>query len=352
MKKRGLHTTDFSAPMSLVQVTGAVTVIGATISDQITTNIGSPQGAIISTTIFIVLVADIGLWSHSIIHSYADDTTSSLSGENFEELKKMCELEALKILDFMAVNHLKANDDKTAILVLRRYQSEDVETFKIGNEEVIEKKSEKLLGVNVSNDLKWEEHIRKLVAKLRFRLFNLKRLSRKLPNNNLKQVADAIFMSDVRYGLPLYCPIQIDPSKDPLPGCIDKLRVVFNDCLRFLTKKKRSDHESIRKMLDELGWLSLNQLAFETRLVEAWKTSKTQDYCLNDILTKKMKGPYSTRSNSQDLFERGVDDLHGSAGFVNPTARIWNIAPEEVKNANSLSEVKRHIRNFVKTLPL
>ena len=48
-----------------------VVMIGATISDQVTTNLGSPQGAIISTTIFIVLVADIGLWSKSKIYSYA-----------------------------------------------------------------------------------------------------------------------------------------------------------------------------------------------------------------------------------------------------------------------------------------
>ena len=122
----------------------------------------------------------------------------------------------------------------------------------------------------VSNNLKWDEHIRHLVAKLRFRLFNRKGISRKLPNNNLKQVADAIFMSHVRYGLPLYCPIQLDPIKDPLLGCIEKLRVVFNDCLRLLCRKKRSDQESISKMLDELGWLSLNQLAAETRLVGAW----------------------------------------------------------------------------------
>ena len=40
-----------------------VVMIGATISDQITTNLGSPQGAIISTTIFIILIADISLWS-------------------------------------------------------------------------------------------------------------------------------------------------------------------------------------------------------------------------------------------------------------------------------------------------
>ena len=201
----------------------------------------------------------------------------------------------------MAVNRLKANDDKTAILVMRRNQSETQETFKIGNFMVKEVKQEKLLGVTVSNNLKWEEHIKKLVAKLRFRLFSLKRLSRQLPYNLLKRVADGIFMSHVRYGISLYCPIEID-LEDPHSLCIEKLRVVFNDCLRLLTRNSRKNHVSINKMLEDLGWLSLNQIASETRLIEAWKTACYEDYPLKDTLKKRSKSSYSTRSMNQEFF--------------------------------------------------
>ena len=137
-----------------------VVMIGATLSDPVTTNLGSPQGAIISTTIFIILIADISLWTESLVLSYADDTTATVSGFNFEELKKMCEKEAQNILDYMATNELKANDDKTAIIVIRKQKDQDKETFQIGNETVTEKAKEKLLGVTVSTDLKWEEHLK------------------------------------------------------------------------------------------------------------------------------------------------------------------------------------------------
>ena len=60
-----------------------------------------------------------------------------------------------------------------------------------------------------------------------------------------------------------------DKEDDPLPGCISALKVVFNDCLRLLTCNKRTDHASIAAMLEEVGWLSVNQLAAETRLIEA-----------------------------------------------------------------------------------
>ena len=158
-------------------------------------------------------------------------------------------------------------------------------------------------------------------------------------------------MSHVRYGISLYCPIEID-AEDPHSLCIEKLRVVFNDCLRLLTRNSRKDHVSINQMLDDLGWLSLNQIASENRLIEAWKTANFEDYSLKDTLKKRFKGSYSTRSRNQDFFERGVSDLQGSVGFVNSTARIWNQAPEEIRCAKTLSEARKHIRKYVMTLPI
>ena len=158
-------------------------------------------------------------------------------------------------------------------------------------------------------------------------------------------------MSHVRYGISLYCPIEISLD-DPHSVSIEKLRVVFNDCLRLLTRNSRKNHVSINKMLEDLGWLSLNQIASENRLVEAWKTAMCEDYCLNDTLKKRSESSYSTRANNQDFFERGVDDLQGSVGFVNSTARIWNQAPEEIRCAKTLEEARRHIRKYVMTLPI
>ena len=145
----------------------------------------------------------------------------------------------------------------------------------------------------------------------------MRRIKGKLPNHLLKRVADGIFMSQVRYGLPLYCPVKIK-EEDPTPGCIDKLSVAFNDCLRLITGNTRQDHTSIKNMLEELDWLSLNQLSLETRLIQAWNTAHVEDYCLQDTLTKRRKGSYSTRGSEVDHFEPGEDNRITSSGsFVN-----------------------------------
>ena len=89
----------------------------------------------------------------------------------------------------------------------------------------------------------------------------------------------------------LYCPVQIEDG-DPLSGSISELRKVFNDCLRLLSGKVISDEVSIKSMLEDLGWLSLNQLAAETRLIEAWKTVHLDD----------CSGIWEAKRNNKDSF--------------------------------------------------
>ena len=162
--------------------------------------VGSPQGAILSTTIFIILVADVGLWSKSNITSYADDTTASLSNTDIENLVKECEDEATCILNFMSANRLAANTDKTHVMIMRRKnrsENEDLQV-KVGSHVIKESAKENLLGIIVENDLSWNAHVKNLVKKLKFRMFTLRRLSHCLPRDMLKSVACGIFLSLIR----------------------------------------------------------------------------------------------------------------------------------------------------------
>ena len=168
----------------------------------------------------------------------------------------------------------------------------------------------------------------------------------------MKSVAEGIFMSHIRYALPLYCPVVIEEN-DPTSGSISELKKVFHDCLRLLSGKVISDRVSIKSMLDEFDWPSINQLAAETRLIEAWKTVHFEDYCMKDVLKLRHKGSYNTRSNQVNYLEAGVEDVYGSAGFVKTTAKLWNKSPNSVKEAPSISSAKTEIRRFVKeAIPL
>ena len=93
--------------------------IGSAISEPVELNLGSPQGSILSPSIFLILLSDIELYCPgATLCSYADDTTCTVAVKNIEDLKNECEKQVNKLLKYMAVNRLACNDDKTHILVI------------------------------------------------------------------------------------------------------------------------------------------------------------------------------------------------------------------------------------------
>ena len=92
----------------------------------------------------------------------------------------------------MAINKLSCNDDKTHVLVMKHGQVDKTITFNIGKSKIKESKDEKLLGVWVSNDLKWSHHIEKLESSLRSRLYSLRKMEQSIPRSQLKDIANSI----------------------------------------------------------------------------------------------------------------------------------------------------------------
>ena len=155
----------------------------------------------------------------------------------------------------------------------------------------------------------------------------------------------------MRYGLPLYCPLRLN-QLDPNPIILMQLKKVFNDCLRLLTNKTWEDHASIKDMLEELNWSSINQLCGETRLIEAWKRVHVEDYCIQDILPFRRKSQYMARSNEISLLEQGENNKYSNGRFLNMTSKIWNECPREIKEEKRFERAKILIKEYCKTLPI
>ena len=265
-----------------------------------------------------------------------------------EKLREKCEKSVNSLLKYMAANKLSANDDKTHILVVRKDKNHPEElSFQAGNSTIKEKSSEKLLGMTVSNDLKWTDHLSKLEGYLRQRLFTLRRIEQQIPRSLLKRVADGIFMSKLRYGIAIMWPVRIKES-DPEPSAIKGVKVVFNDMLRLLNGVARKDKVSIESMLSKLGWLSINQLVAEVRLVEVWKALNTKNTLSN--LFEKVEG--TTRASQNNKIKVVKNSQLRENSFVYPTVKLWNSAPVSVTRAETENKAKKGIREFVKSLPL
>ena len=252
----------------------------------------------------------------------------------------------------MAINKLACNEDKTHILVIRHGQGNQEEfSFKIGGAEIKESISEKLLGAWINNDLSWSKHLKKLEDELNYRLYKLRRIEQVLPRSLLKQVADAIFCSVLRYDLAIFCPIQILQT-DPKPSCIQGIRVAYHNLLRLLCCTKRDSHTSIESMLGKLGWLSINQLSCEIRLIEVWKALNDKNHCHNGLFEMAPSNQGRTRSAGLNKLKSCFKTKIRENSFSYPSIQIWNSAPTDVTTAATESKARTAIRSYVQTLPV
>ena len=101
-------------------------------------------------------------------------------------------------------------------------------------------------------------------------------------------------------------------------------------------------------MLRETGFSSINQMAAETRLLETWKAINVPKYPLKQFFKKKTVNGRETRATVRgDLLEYGA-----SKCFWNVASKLYNGSPSNIKCATTISQAKREIKKFVKTLPV
>ena len=163
----------------------------------------------------------------------------------------------------------------------------------------------------------------------------------------MKQIADAIWTSKVRYCIALYANICVKPT-DPKSKAMKDLQIAQNKVLRLLTGHRRTDRKSIKDMLEETGFSSINQMAAETMLFETWKNINIPGAPLKSFLNKMVGNSYGTRATERgDLQEDGA-----SKCLWNQAAKLWNKTSPLIRKAESIPQVKREIKKYVKMLPI
>ena len=99
--------------------------------------IGLPQGSRLSPLLFIILMADLNLWTEkSILSNFADDTQSIIVSESRHNLLEITSKEANSVVNFFGSNNLVNNTEKAAVLFNSRGRGESITVDNIGDEKI------------------------------------------------------------------------------------------------------------------------------------------------------------------------------------------------------------------------
>jgi hypothetical protein len=325
--------------------------VGSKLSEQKMLPYGAPQGSCLSPLLFIIMVADMNLWlENSEVFSFADDTSQSVVGDNLADVCFKLEEEAGKLEVFLASNNLVLNPTKTCCLLNKAGRAAGGQVV-VAGERIIGSKSTILLGLKITASFNWSEQFEEVLKCLNQRLYIIHRLTEVLPKAQLKIVGEALFNSKIRYGIAVYGGVRLEESES-VHHYMQQLQIMQNKMMRVILKKRLADHIPVRKLLEETGFLSVNQMSVQHVLNETFKIVRYDTVPYISKLFQKQESVYQTRAQEQGGLRKEISRHKKRMCFVQNAVRVWNYLPIEMRFITKQSIFAEHVRKCVVNIPL
>ena len=155
---------------------------------------------------FIIYINDLPIASDLFnFITYADDTTLTSTLDIFNrpgDLNNNINEEINKICDWLNVNKLALNVDKTKAMILHMPQKKVEKPVLLVNGTVIEYVNNfNFLGITLNNHLNWDSHINKVAHKISRTTGILNKLKQFLPQHILRTMYNSIILPHINYGI-------------------------------------------------------------------------------------------------------------------------------------------------------
>ena len=133
-----------------------------------------------------------------------------------------------------------------------------------------------------------------------------------------------------------------------------ELQLTQNRLLRALNNSRIKDKICTKFLLDKFELLSVNKLAAQIKLTEAWKSVHLEGYAivLEPYNKDRPLNNHELRIQSNRVFNDSAKSKMASQSFNVDAAKLWNLAPTSVTNATTLIIAKRAINLLVKSFPV
>ena len=293
---------------------------------------GVPQGSILGPLFFNINMGDLFYfiveWETA---NYADDTTPYTSQVNTDAVIRSLEKCALLLFKLFTYNFMKANSDKSHLLL----STNETVTANIDNNIITNSKSEKLLGVTIDSKLDFDEHTNRLCSKASQKLSALARISPFMKVEQRRKIMKAFIGS--QFG---YCPlVWMFCSR----RANNRMNRIQERALRIVYSDKTS---SFDELLERDKSVSIHNRNLQVLATEIYKVKENLvPDTIKDIFNI-IEPPYNMRRNTMFQCTSIRTQKYGLSSLSYLGPQIWNLVPRDIKNSISLDDFRNKIKTW------
>jgi hypothetical protein len=303
-------------------------------SDSAGVRSGVPQGTVLGPVLFLLFINDLPDYTKgSTVRLFADDCVIYRPVQNQQD-SNILQDDLNGLGEWEQEWQMCFHPDKCEVLRLSRKKSPQNYTYTLHNNILKTTTDTKYLGLNISKDMKWNNHINTMCKKANQTLGFVRRNLKNCP----QKAKETTYKTLVRPQLE-YCSSVWDPYQQTY---INKIEQVQRRAARFVSNNY-SREASVTKMMDNLGWEPLQHRRITGRFIMLYKiTYQLVAIPIHPLLQLPTR---LTRQNHIHTY------LHHSAStdlykfsFIPWTITQWNQLPQLVAEAPTLEAFKQGLQ--------
>ena len=305
---------------------------------------GVPQGSILGPLLFLLYINDIVDDINSSILLFADDTTLYIIVDNPVQAADQLNSDLLKIHQWATKWLVTFNPSKSESVIFSRKRNKPNHPNIVMNQQPTEEvNSHKHLGIFLSSDCTWHDHLEYIKSKAWTRINVMRKLKFKLDRQSLQiiyftfirpilEYADAVWNNCTQYEV----------------NDIEKIQI---EAVRIVTGATKL--VSINSLTNETGWESLSNRRKKHRRLLFYKMQHniSPNY-LSSLVPPSVGNTtnYQLR-NSTDLLTVHTNSQLYYNSFLPSAVRDWNELPEHIRNLPSITTFKNELNSDIKKIP-
>lgn len=299
---------------------------------------GVPQGSILGPTLFLIYINDLVQNIGANIRLFADDTSLYVIVDDPISSAVQLNIDLETIFNWGKSWLVDFNPNKNeSLLVSRKRNNQPQPSLKMGNIEVNEVNDHKHLGLIISSDCTWNQHINHISEKAWKRIGSLRRNKFVLDRLSLSKLYTTFIRPLLEYGNIIWDNSTLGNKK--------YLDIIQAEAARIVTGGTKLC--SIHKLYKDTGWEMLQTRRNKHKLFQLYKiiNGLTPEY-LQAILPPRVHelSRYSLRNNNNYAIPVSRTATFTNS-FLPSTLRDWNTLSQDVRDATSLKIFKSKINS-------